>query len=524
MKSEKELHTSKPSSTADVYVDPKARRDITLHLDLDVTKDVEEELEEFSKLRRIGHFKAAKRYFEEHLKSCIDNAYVLDQYGQFLLETSDVHTLNKLVREYPAVDSDTAASANWSLICERALQYDDNICPQGKWRKTPSLRSLLRNWPDLDSTENENAQGVIRVIQEHWKGSAEDEVTSLALLDIFTLFTMWALDAASIRYEDSLDDSEELQTAKMYLKIAHHYATEVLRQNPLNLKSRPYLQWVVAKVLVETNTTARCGQAALAKFMILRALSTRSYEKTVYLNRAQDLEYDTVLSSSTRGISLLRRERIYATTNNGQQAIGSSGESSSGDFAPSDDDDTNQNGPWSVRLQRSSLDNVVERPKPDAETTALKKEVTWLEEQLEIVKGMLAIALKRAHHAELMSSQPAVNTLPKERDSMEKTKDFEPGRKDILGSDSRRTTKESGGEEDIINLVDNQDKQRRGEEENEYLDDPDAGGVEVERLEPQVYGKEGKQQDVQSMGSQDGNHEASPRLTHENSDGPRWIR
>lgn len=58
---------------------------------------------------------------------------------------------------------------------------------------------------------------------------------------------MWALDDASSRYEDSLDDSEELQTSKGYLNIAGHYATGALRQNPLNLKSRPYLQWIVSK-------------------------------------------------------------------------------------------------------------------------------------------------------------------------------------------------------------------------------------------------------------------------------------
>ncbi|KAF4422808.1 hypothetical protein CFRS1_v000790 [Colletotrichum fructicola] len=308
---------------------------------MDMTEDVEEELEEFSRLRRIGHFKAARRYFEEHLESCIENAYVLDQYSQFLLEISDVHTLTKLAREYPAGDGQKAVSANWVFSCKRALQFDDDACAQNVWRKTPDLRKLLRNWPKLNSTElqcltnnlrvvkssleasteeytaeeygqlyahlqhedriwdfrdlcygllavkslegtihclfskylstdNENAEDVIQVVQLHWETAAGDEVTSLALLDIFTLFTMWALDAASTHYDDdSADNSEELQTAKMYLKIAHHYATEVLRQNPLSLKSRPYLQWVIVKVLVERNTDAAAswGQDALTRYL-----------------------------------------------------------------------------------------------------------------------------------------------------------------------------------------------------------------------------------------------------------------
>ncbi|KAE9566490.1 hypothetical protein CGMCC3_g17339, partial [Colletotrichum fructicola] len=275
---------------------------------MDMTEDVEEELEEFSRLRRIGHFKAARRYFEEHLESCIENAYVLDQYSQFLLEISDVHTLTKLAREYPAGDGQKAVSANWVFSCKRALQFDDDACAQNVWRKTPDLRKLLRNWPKLNSTELQCLTNNLRVVKSSLEASTEEytaeeygqlyahlqhedriwdfrdlcygllAVKSLegtihclfTLLDIFTLFTMWALDAASTHYDDdSADNSEELQTAKMYLKIAHHYATEVLRQNPLSLKSRPYLQWVIVKVLVERNTDAAAswGQDALTRYL-----------------------------------------------------------------------------------------------------------------------------------------------------------------------------------------------------------------------------------------------------------------
>lgn len=150
---ERQSHVSKPSPTVDVHVDPKTRRDVTLHLDMGVTEDLEEELEHFSKLRRIGHFNAAKGYFEEHLESFIDNAYVLDQYGQFLLEILDIHTLIKLAREYPPRDVEKAASANWFLVCERALQLNDETVLQVDRQKTPNLRRLLKSWPKLDSTE-----------------------------------------------------------------------------------------------------------------------------------------------------------------------------------------------------------------------------------------------------------------------------------------------------------------------------------------------------------------------------------
>ncbi|KAF4813055.1 hypothetical protein CGCTS75_v013801 [Colletotrichum tropicale] len=674
---------------------------------MDMTEDVEEELEEFSRLRRIGHFKAARRYFEEHLESCIENAYVLDQYSQFLLEISDVHTLTKLAREYPAGDGQKAISASWVFICKRALQFDDDACAQNVWRKTPDLRKLLRNWPKLDSTElqrltnnlrvvkssleasteeynaeeygqlyahlqhedriwdfrdlcygllavkslegtihclfskylstdNENAEDVIQVIQHHWEIAAGDEVTSLALLDIFTLFTMWALDAASNHYDDdSADNSEELQTAKMYLKIAHHYATEVLRQNPLNLKSRPYLQWVIVKVLVERNTDAAAswGQDALTRylsnlrgeaqvstgafrgmlsfqdliyytpnqdeapnwkpgssisftpeqekaihmvarnarelgdvlleaaclqqlgysslspegyildlcnlwrsvgnrsgllraylyryilkrspdasndlrsdllefgdakcnidltktrFMVLRALSTRSYEKEVYLERAKEVDDDSDSEVFDRATSPQYRNNvtIRSSRNCNRQASNQSSDSFSDDIAP---DDT----PWSVGSQRPELHHVGSQTL-NKEATASKNVRKWLNEQPPR-KRITESAFNEADQIELMPPQPTTNILPVRRHSTEISEDFEHVGKHTLGSDSGKMTEGSKDMEDIIDLVDDRDKQRREKEKN---DDSDIGEIEVKNFESHVFDEEGNQEDVQSV-------------------------
>ncbi|KAI8285394.1 hypothetical protein K4K57_005206 [Colletotrichum sp. SAR 10_99] len=53
--------------------------------------------------------------------------------------------------------------------------------------------------------------------------------------------------------------------------------------------------------------------------------------------------------------------------------------------------------------------------------------------------------------------------------------------------------------EDIIDMVDDRDKQRREEEKN---DDSDVGEIEVENFESRVSDEEGNQEDVQSMDSQ----------------------
>lgn len=51
------------------------------------------------------------------------------------------------------------------------------------------------------------------------------------------------------------------------------------------------------------------------------------------------------------------------------------------------------------------------------------------------------------------------------------------------------------------------------------LDDADVSEIEVESVKPHVDDEEGKQEDVQSTGSQVGDREASP--VYRNSDGSR---
>ncbi|KAK2761067.1 hypothetical protein CKAH01_16411 [Colletotrichum kahawae] len=637
VESGKEPQTVKPTPSVDVHIDPKARRDITLHLDMDVTEDVEEELEEFSRLRRIGHFKAAKRYFERHLESCIDNAKfpALCCNQDFLTNVQLQFLINDLrVVRHGDTKNEYTDEGYGKLYAH--LQHEDRIwdfrdlCYSIK--ATASLEMTIDCiFSKYLSQKNNTAPSVVQIIQQHWDGSAEDEVTSLALLDIFTAFAMWALEAANSRYEDSLDDTEELQTAKIYLDAAHHYATEVMRQNPLNLKSRPYLQWVVAKVLVQKNTDpARSGQFALrkhlcnmrgetntsagafrgllpfsdivvytpnedeapdwqpdssitfsheqeqaiqmvarharqlgdvlleaaclqqlnysspstevylvdlcnlwrsagnrlgllrayvyryilkrtinasndlrsdllefgdtqcrvqlqkARFMILRALSTRLYEKAVYLRRAQDLDdIETTHSAKNNGrkgsihsessysddepqsptyrkiMRLPPRdiETTHSANNNGRQASIHSDQSYSDDYETdhSDNDDANKNGPSAVRPQRP-ISYRFRRPTLDEEKPSQKNE--------DSPRQILAGPFNEADQTELIPSGPATNTLPVRLHSMEMSKDSKHRKKNILRSDSRKTTKESRYGEGTIDLVDEQDNERREEKEN----------------------------------------------------------
>lgn len=69
---------------------------ITVHLNIPVIDDLESELEEFSILRRLGNFKAAKAYFKERLGEYRRVPYVFVQYAQMLLDAGDFKALSKL--------------------------------------------------------------------------------------------------------------------------------------------------------------------------------------------------------------------------------------------------------------------------------------------------------------------------------------------------------------------------------------------------------------------------------------------
>ncbi|KAH9242627.1 hypothetical protein K456DRAFT_1716338 [Colletotrichum gloeosporioides 23] len=105
----KTIHMGKSSSfdLVGAYVNPHAPQDITFHLEIEATEDLEEDLESFSRLRRLGQFTAAVNHFRRRLLNSLDNTYVLVQYGQFLLESSDVNGLSQLAEKFAAKQYNT---------------------------------------------------------------------------------------------------------------------------------------------------------------------------------------------------------------------------------------------------------------------------------------------------------------------------------------------------------------------------------------------------------------------------------
>ncbi|KAL4889457.1 hypothetical protein BDV59DRAFT_210367 [Aspergillus ambiguus] len=72
-------------------------KDITVHLDLDASLDINHDIERLARLCRLGHFSQAAMLFEERLAPHVDFFPVVAEYADLLLEQEDYGHLHKFI-------------------------------------------------------------------------------------------------------------------------------------------------------------------------------------------------------------------------------------------------------------------------------------------------------------------------------------------------------------------------------------------------------------------------------------------
>ncbi|KAI0977522.1 hypothetical protein F4678DRAFT_17728 [Xylaria arbuscula] len=77
----------------DANCNPAQKRDLTVHLKMDIYEDLADNLEKLSCFHRFGDFNSARQFFYEHFEDSTDDPYVLIQYGEMLLEQGDYSCL-----------------------------------------------------------------------------------------------------------------------------------------------------------------------------------------------------------------------------------------------------------------------------------------------------------------------------------------------------------------------------------------------------------------------------------------------
>jgi hypothetical protein len=98
----------------------------------------------------------------------------------------------------------------------------------------------------LGSPQRQNPGGeIIDAFNRDWNTGEGDEVLSFALLDLSTTLAL------------TFQSTGDLDSARQCIEDARRVATHLRIDNGENLKCRPYLRWIMAKILVEQYEVAR---------------------------------------------------------------------------------------------------------------------------------------------------------------------------------------------------------------------------------------------------------------------------
>ena len=120
---------------------------------------MDEELEKFSKLRRLGDFKEAQKLFNERLSDRFDDLYFI-QYAQLLLEAGDFRSFSTLRLSHVFGDLDDNSPQNdqelllmnWNLLVLLSMLHTSDLAVLAL-REARNALSLLSSRQGLRSTE-----------------------------------------------------------------------------------------------------------------------------------------------------------------------------------------------------------------------------------------------------------------------------------------------------------------------------------------------------------------------------------
>ncbi|KAL2150449.1 hypothetical protein VTH82DRAFT_7012 [Thermothelomyces myriococcoides] len=148
-------HRSRPI----VHVNPLSAEDVTVHMSVPVRDDLEDVLEECSRLRRLGQFADAIALFRTQLDRFLDKRYVLVQFAQCLYEAGRYDQLEKLAEEKAprslGLEKADALQLNWDMLLLAAQKgpYKSQF-DRVSYMMLPAIKRVITDtWPKLDSTQ-----------------------------------------------------------------------------------------------------------------------------------------------------------------------------------------------------------------------------------------------------------------------------------------------------------------------------------------------------------------------------------
>lgn len=154
------------SADVDAVYNSADARDLTVHLEVDLFRDIDDEVEEFNRLARMGNFAEAGSFFESHLKEhTIGDSSMFVQYAEMLLAKGDFKSLllldgdavfGRLVlparKDPETLESKEPLEMNWMLVRAMALFHSQHERHE-VWRGIEKPLHALSKTSDLGSTE-----------------------------------------------------------------------------------------------------------------------------------------------------------------------------------------------------------------------------------------------------------------------------------------------------------------------------------------------------------------------------------
>ncbi|KAI6373736.1 hypothetical protein MCOR25_003364 [Pyricularia grisea] len=284
------------SSRHAIHVDPLSSEDRIINMCLSVSDDLEHELEEFSKLRRLGRFTDAFQLFDQRAGHFLHNRYIRVQYGQCLLEAGELGRLAQLAKEWEPKrysSSIDALDVIWMFLAWEVEAVTTQLSETKSFLEA-GLCMIRKHWPGLDSTEmallgclcKRNAiypSGFLA--SDDWIDLCEHLVEEGMIWE-FRDFAQWLIethddgdlvehmcqrwladDGRPENQDDStllavLDILAKLSLTKMKKKkgdtkaetcfqLAQQFSLELIARDETYAKSQPYLRWIMANVIKE---------------------------------------------------------------------------------------------------------------------------------------------------------------------------------------------------------------------------------------------------------------------------------
>ncbi|OJZ89395.1 hypothetical protein ASPFODRAFT_216082 [Aspergillus luchuensis CBS 106.47] len=293
---------------------PSSTKDTTIHYEMDIVEDVGILLEEFSRLKRLGHFQEAEQYFQDSLCAFMELSPVMIEFADMLVEQGSYRRLHRVLLQHQQQELSTSDGISslqevspakflyqanlhllrvfafiqshgfldeaygtvqvirYALLILSQVERETDLIPEHEfnfWSNWHYLYSVLvtegRIWDVRDlmlaSIQAEGAANAwnlifgaelgssnepFRKLMDDWCLHRYDESTYLAILDILV-----SLSRSLSSWSISIPERQDLLTAQRCLQYAQALATCLKENNPQLVKSRPYLQWVIAEAELE---------------------------------------------------------------------------------------------------------------------------------------------------------------------------------------------------------------------------------------------------------------------------------